>query len=231
MTSIIILTRSLYCYITLLTNLPGAGARNPTLGAILIVAAQVLAAVQFVVEEKLLKNVDAAPLQVVGWEGFFGLSMTTVVLFVLYWIPGKDNHSLESAPFALAQMWNSGPLAAGVIGSIISIAFFNFFGISITKRVSATIRAIIDSTRTFCIWICSLCLGWETFNWLQFGGFIVLVFGSLIANEVLKIPYYHGWYVAHKSAYEAAKAAKSQSAADVSEKQSLLNNKEEPSNL
>lgn len=143
------------------------GARNPVLGAILVVLAQVLASIQFVVEEKLLKNVDAAPLQVVGWEGFFGLSMATTLLFVLYWVPGSDHHSFENAPFALAQMFNSSALTLGVVGSIVSIAFFNFFGISITKRVSATIRAIIDSARTFCIWLVSLYLEWEVFSWLQ----------------------------------------------------------------
>lgn len=128
--------------------------------------------------------------------------MTTFVLFGLYFIPGADYHSLESAPYAIAQMANSLPLNIAVLGSICSIAFFNFFGITITKHVSSTTRSTIDSTRTFLIWIVSLYLGWEHFKWLQMIGFVVLVAGSLISNEVIKVPYYHDWYVRHKTAWE-----------------------------
>jgi drug/metabolite transporter (DMT)-like permease len=184
------------------SSTPSSSARNPLVGNVLVVAAQVLAAIQFVVEEKLLKNVDAAPLQVVGWEGFFGLSMCTFVLFGLYWIPGGDYHSFENAPYAISQMLHSAPLAIAVVGSICSIAFFNFFGISIAKRASSTTRSTIDSTRTFLIWICSMILGWETFHWLQLLGFSVLLLGSMVSNEVLKIPYYHEWYIKRKTAWE-----------------------------
>ena len=35
------------------------------------------------------------------------------------------------------------------LGNIVSIAFFNFFGISVTKEMSATTRMVLDSVRTF----------------------------------------------------------------------------------
>jgi len=182
----------------------GEGAdvpRNPTLGNILVIAAQVLAAIQFVVEEKFLSKYDAPPLQVVGWEGFWGLSMCSVVLFVLYWIPGSDYGSMENAVYAFAQMYYDWKLLLAVLGSVFSIAFFNFFGISITQRISSTTRSTIDSMRTFLIWIVSLIIGWEHFSWLQIGGFAVLVLGSSIYNEVLPIPYYRAWYRKNKADY------------------------------
>jgi len=182
----------------------GEGAdvpRNPLLGNILVISAQVLAAIQFVVEEKFLSKYDAPPLQVVGWEGFWGLSMCTVILFVLYWIPGADYGSMENAIYGLAQCYYDWKLLAAVLGSVFSIAFFNFFGISITKRISSTTRSTIDSLRTFLIWIVSLIIGWEHFSWLQIGGFAVLVLGSSIYNEVLKIPFYHAYYQKRKSIY------------------------------
>ena len=42
-----------------------------------------------------------------------------------------------------------------------SIAFFNFFGLSVTRHVSATARSLTDTCRTLAIWIVSLGLGWE----------------------------------------------------------------------
>ena len=38
------------------------------------------------------------------------------------------------------------------LGNVASIAFFNFFGISVTKEMSATTRMVLDSIRTFVIW-------------------------------------------------------------------------------
>lgn len=39
-----------------------------------------------------------------------------------------------------------------------------------TRSVSATSRSIIDTLRTLFIWLVSLGLGWEKFNWLQLLG-------------------------------------------------------------
>ena len=36
-----------------------------------------------------------------------------------------------------------------------------------TRNISATSRSIIDTLRTLFIWLISLGLGWEKFNWLQ----------------------------------------------------------------
>lgn len=70
-----------------------------------------------------------------------------------------------------------------VLGSCFAIMFsigaFNFFGLSVTSRVSATTRSTIDTCRTLGIWIVSLGLGWEKLVWrfslLQIVGFSMLV--------------------------------------------------------
>lgn len=68
----------------------------------------------------------------------------------------------------------------------------------ITKRISSTTRATIDSCRTFFIWLVSLALGWETFIALQVVGFVILVLGTFVYNEVVRIPRYHPWYLKNK---------------------------------
>ncbi len=127
--------------------------------------------------------------------------MTTLCLFVLYWIPGGDYGSAENTAFAFAQMFQDWRLSLAVVGSICSIAFFNFFGITIAKRMSSTARSTIDSLRTFIIWIISLLIGWESFQWLQLVGFIILVSGSFLYNEVIRVPFYHSWYTKHYAAH------------------------------
>jgi hypothetical protein len=65
---------------------------------------------------------------------------------------------------------------------------FNFFGLSVTRTVSATSRSTIDTCRTLFIWIVSLFLGWETFKWLQVLGFALLVYGTFLFNGLVRPP-------------------------------------------
>ena len=69
----------------------------------------------------------------------------------------------------------------------ISIAFFNFAGISVTKEMSATTRMVLDSVRTLVIWTVSLLpfVKWQEFHALQLVGFIVLVTGMCIYNNII----------------------------------------------
>ncbi|KAL9644105.1 hypothetical protein ABK040_005571 [Willaertia magna] len=189
-------------------NAADSVSRNPLLGDLLVIAAQVLAAIQNIVEEKFFSKYDVQPLQAVGWEGYWGVTMTTFVLFILYFIPGSDYGSVENSVYALAQCINNWKIALATLGSILSIAFFNFFGVSITKRISSTSRSTIDTCRTLFIWIVSLIIGWEEFQWLQVIGFVVLVFGTFLFNEVITVPYYHQWYLKRKQLWLEAKEEK-----------------------
>ncbi len=60
-------------------------------------------------------------------------------------------------------------------GCIISIAFFNFFGISVTKKLSGASRCTIDACRTLFVWAFSMWAGWENFHTLQVGALSFLV--------------------------------------------------------
>jgi hypothetical protein len=69
-----------------------------------------------------------------------------------------------------------------------SLSGFNFFGLSVTRQISATARSTIDTCRTLFIWLVSLGLGWESFKWLQVLGFALLVWGTALFNEIVNPP-------------------------------------------
>lgn len=58
-------------------------------------------------------------------------------------------------------------------GNVISIAFFNFAGVSVTKELTATTRMVLDSVRTLFIWLFSLAVGWQDFFYLQVKEYII----------------------------------------------------------
>jgi len=73
--------------------------------------------------------------------------------------------------------------------SIFDIAFFNYFGISVTKYASAAQRSTVDLLRIVSVWIFSVIFGLEDFNALQIPGLIILAAGFAIYNEIVTIPF------------------------------------------
>jgi drug/metabolite transporter (DMT)-like permease len=59
------------------------------IGVLLIAAAQIFTASQFVLEEWILEHYAMDPLQVVGWEGVFGFSVTVIGSIILYLAVGR----------------------------------------------------------------------------------------------------------------------------------------------
>mmetsp|Transcript_32668 Transcript_32668/g.31881 ORF Transcript_32668/g.31881 Transcript_32668/m.31881 type:complete len:118 (-) Transcript_32668:205-558(-) len=78
------------------------------------------------------------------------------------------------------------------LGVMLSIAFFNALGVSVTKYASAAQRTTIDTSRTLVVWLVFLLMPIpfkEYFHWLELVGFILLVLGTLVYNEILIVPF------------------------------------------
>ncbi|KAH8833544.1 hypothetical protein DL96DRAFT_444653 [Flagelloscypha sp. PMI_526] len=161
-------------------------------GVFFILFAQVFTASQFVVEEKILGTYSVPPLVAVGWEGFFGF-FSVLLLIPFLSIPSI---AAKSEFFDLKRGWTqtvSNPVVLWTgVATAVSIAFFNFFGLSVTQYVSATARSLTDTCRTLSIWIVSLALGWEylmfPISLVQITGFAVLVYGTFLFNSIVPIP-------------------------------------------
>ncbi|XP_029965984.1 solute carrier family 35 member F6-like [Salarias fasciatus] len=156
-------------------------------GDLLIIMAQIIVSVQMVLEEKFVYKHDVHPLRAVGTEGFFGFVVLTLLLIPMYFIPvgsfgGNPRQVLEDALDAFCQIGHKPLILLALLGNTVSIAFFNFAGISVTKEISATTRMVLDSLRTLVIWAVSLALGWEAFHGLQVLGFLILLVGTALYN-------------------------------------------------
>ena len=140
-----------------------------------------------------MSTYSVAPLVAVGWEGFFGALSILLLTPLPFIFPSIAD---RSPFFDLPRGWHQTISNPRVLGSSVAIAFsigfFNFFGLSVTRHVSATARSITDTCRTITIWIISLGLGWEVLVWpystLQVTGFGLLVYVLLLP---LPFPWRH----------------------------------------
>ena len=136
-------------------NKPSSNAENDDdssfdpmslVGVFLILGAQLFTASQFILEEKIMSRYRVTPLKAVGYEGSFGLFSTLAAMPILHVLFADKSiyfdlnigfHDIFDVP----AVWQTG------IAIAISIAMFNWFGLSITSRVSATARSTIDACR------------------------------------------------------------------------------------
>ena len=166
-------------------------------GDLLIIAAQIIVSIQMTYEEKVIKKYQVPPLQGVGWEGIFGFTIITILLFPMYFIPwhlpaGSSFWQIvprfEDSIDAFHQLGYMPLLMVAVLGNIVSIAFFNFAGLTVTQKMNATTRMVLDSVRTLFIWVFSLAVGWQAFNFLQPIGFALLVIGTFVYYNLVFAP-------------------------------------------
>ncbi|XP_051952315.1 solute carrier family 35 member F6-like [Xyrauchen texanus] len=160
-------------------------------GDLLIIMAQIIVAVQMVLEEKFVYKHNVHPLKAVGTEGIFGFFILSILLIPMFYIhvgsfADNPRQVLEDALDAFCQIGHKPLILLALLGNTVSIAFFNFAGISVTKEISATTRMVLDSLRTLVIWAVSLALGWEVFHGLQILGFIILLVGTALYNGLHK---------------------------------------------
>jgi drug/metabolite transporter (DMT)-like permease len=167
-------------------------------GDILIIIAQIVTALQMVYEEIYVSRMDISPLECVGLEGVFGFLIVTLAMVPMFYIRAPDSMKnnnaggvIEDAPDALAQIANNLMLLPPTLGVILSIAFYNFAGVSVTKEISATTRMVLDSIRTLVVWAFGLSIGFEVFHWMQLVGFLFLITGICSYNDLIFTKIFH----------------------------------------
>ena len=185
-------------------------AKDPLVGIILLCISQFFSSTEYVFQEKFIKHYEVHPFQLVGFEGLWGVLIYTILLIIFQFVSCKSwsksmregvcsinddgEYHIEDSIFAFRQMWNRKAILIVYIFYVISIALYNIVGINLTKLVSSTARAVVDTVRTVFIWLFFLFIHpvdgtKETFRPLQFVGFCFLVFGTLVYNEILVIPF------------------------------------------
>ncbi|KAL0215137.1 hypothetical protein P9112_007321 [Eukaryota sp. TZLM1-RC] len=180
-----------------------AGGVTPALqlaGICLTVFAQIIQATQLVCEEKIMKNMNAPPVLIVGLEGLYGGIVGVGLLFIMAKLPkqGFFGNFHEDTIDTLYMLKNNPKIAVtGVIYTLVILGY-NLYGMFVTQFFNAILRTILEGLRTGCIWLVNLFIHYtispafgETLSWwslLQLFGFSILLFGMFVNSKVIKLP-------------------------------------------
>lgn len=189
-------------------NSGGAGSApigDIILGICLTLFAQIFSSIQFVFEEKFMKSLSLPPLYLVGWEGIVGAALAVFIFLpACYLIPGSDFGSYENFINSAYMMFTNGLLFGLQFLYFISISFFNFMSLTLSKMLSATHRSIIDALRTCFVWVFMVIMFYSTqsskpaagdqpygepltwWSFFQLAGFCFMFTGTVIHNNVNK---------------------------------------------
>jgi drug/metabolite transporter (DMT)-like permease len=188
----------------LIVRAGASSASDAVFGITLTVLSQLCTAIQVVVEESLLKigggseYKTPSPERVVAYEGLWGCLIMVGVLVGLQLYPGQDHGSAENTIDSMEKLFNSWTLIFLVVFYLISIAIFNVLGMTVSKHLSSVHRTLIDSSRSVVVWGVQL-VAWHLFesrtygtpwtsnSWIQLLGFIILVIGTLVYNDVVVV--------------------------------------------
>ena len=176
-----------------------AGSDDLLIGIIILLTGQVFGALNYIIEEKFLAEYDDLhPLIVVGWEGVWGSIIMAVMLVVLQLIPCSSTTLcsggvIEDSIGALQEVGSSSPQIVYTILLLPLVCLYNTSGTSVTAYGSAAARCTIEQLRNLLVWIYFMAVKVngiyiEQFTWLQLVGFIILLVGILIFNEIIILP-------------------------------------------
>ena len=183
-------------------------------GYILIIISLFTNGFFFVFEQWLMKKYYLEPMEIVGFEGMFGFLVYIGIVALLSHLPcsfGKNAcvYTSEGLPYmeGWTVFWHTFTSNTFILiltlFSVSSIMVYNVAGVTITKYINSLARAIADVTKTILVWVISILVTvqygkeYPNYKWevletliivLQIVGFVFLVMGNLVYNEIVKLP-------------------------------------------
>jgi len=144
----------------------------------------IVGAFQFVWEAKIMKQYSAPPEKLTAMEGVFGMIFGIVTIVITQAL------HMENATAAFEEMWSRPMVLLAFSLFLVPCVFSNYSALVVTNNANVVFRSLLDIGRTFTIWLVEIECGWVKFSWCELFGFLTMVFGTLIYNKLLVLPYW-----------------------------------------
>jgi drug/metabolite transporter (DMT)-like permease len=167
----------------------------------LVLIADAVQALQCLVEEEMMHDCEATGAEVVGFEGFWGLSLSTFVIMPLSnIIPSNAGEGIYENSIESFVMLARSPQVVIVFAIyVLAVAVYNQAGMIVTAWSGAVYRTLFEALRSAAVWVLSVCVHYiwpesgagEPIGFiclLEGGGFVTMLTGTLIYNQMIELP-------------------------------------------
>lgn len=150
-------------------------------------------------EEKIVNEYEVNIMSMVGFESFWGLILSFFIFFITAFISCPNDlfcnkgEPLDNPAYGIYHLAKNYAYLY-YFGSCICVMFYNLFALYIIKQSGAVLRVLLDILRTILIWVVGAFVGFEDLKnrnklILQVVGFVFLIFGIIIYNEIIVLPF------------------------------------------
>jgi hypothetical protein len=168
---------------------------------VLILIGQGLAALQGIIEEYLLHDVDAPEAEIVSFEGIWGIYLTLFVTMpIANILPSNSGEGLfENTLESFKMLFHSTKIAVLEILFCVAVAGLNQTALIMISFSTAVHGSIYSALRSVSVWVLSVIVyyAWRSSgageplslnSILQGAGFLVMIAGTFIYNKVIVLP-------------------------------------------
>jgi drug/metabolite transporter (DMT)-like permease len=179
------------------------------LAIVLTVSSQFLRAVQVILEDYFIHDVEISSYLIVGTEGVWGLLATVAVFLPICQNIGnagnEGNGVHEDSLDTLVMLGNMPELIGMSVLYLFAILGLNVGGMLVTEITNAVMRVIIESMRTMCVWVVQVILyyglknsdyghqhpnigeKWSVSSFMELSGFLLGVTGMFVYNRSVEL--------------------------------------------
>jgi len=135
------------------------------MGMALIIISQAVQAAQITFEDFFMADMDIAPMKIVGFEGFFGIIGTLLIMApITYYLGGVEGEGIhENIIDTWTMIRNSSKLQTILLVDMFALLMYNLAGMMVTGHLGAVFRTVLETMRT-------LFVGWLIFTYITMAG-------------------------------------------------------------
>lgn len=166
-------------------------------GDLLIICASIFQAAKMIYEEKYLKGCNVPILQALGWQGIFGLLITSVLGIFMNFLPtpispfnDSSREVFDDLQDILSQLYSNPWIVGALCTFVFTTAVHAYTGLCIIRFSSSANLILADSIRSYLVWLMACLLEWEQLNLITILGYVILQLGLITYRKAIVLELY-----------------------------------------
>lgn len=175
------------------TTFSASSTWHVLLGIVFVVGSQAIEALKIILMEVYLNDLNMGSFSILAWQGVWGMLVCSLVILpICSYLPGgmEGDGIHEHILMSLGEVFRSPRLMAYSVGIIVSILCCNTGVAYLIKISNGLTHTVLEQFRGVLVWVISLVLHlmsggksgepWTKWSFVQLGGFLLLIFGTLV---------------------------------------------------